>query len=221
MSLGILFIDELQGFYKSKVMAVLLIGLPLISIIMHSIQPEAEGISFFYITSLLIAALGGLICSVTLATSITSEMIRHVYDLFLIRPVRRWSILLSKFFAILTCVLVATGLSFIVGYSLDVVFITLPNEAIIELTINSLALSLSSIIIACALGVLIGIIAKSVAVSAIAAIYGGGQLSAIVALVPLFLVDFENPELIAFGISLIATPIILLIAIILFNKKQL
>jgi ABC-2 type transport system permease protein len=221
MSLSLLFIDELKGFYKSKMMAALWLGLPMMSILLHTIQPEAEGISFLYFVGLMVAAIGGLICSVTLATSITSEMTRHVYDLFLIRPVKRWNILVAKFTAVFFCVMIALGISFGLGYILDVVFIGIPSGFIIQSTIDSLALSIGAIIIACSLGVLIGILAKSIAVSAIAAIYGGGQLSAIVTLIPLLLPNIERPELLAFATSLVVAPIVLLIATILFNKKQL
>ena len=70
MTLSLLFIDEIKGFYKSKVMVVLWVGLPVITILMHSIQSSIEGISFLYIVGLLMASAGGLIGCVTLATSI-------------------------------------------------------------------------------------------------------------------------------------------------------
>ena len=111
MSLKILFVDELKGFYKSKVMIVLWVGLPLLSLLFHYIVPDTEGIPISSIVAIILSSIGGTLGSAMLSTSIASEKIRHVYDLFLIRPVKRTSILLAKFFSVYLCLIIATGIS--------------------------------------------------------------------------------------------------------------
>jgi len=221
VTLSLLFIDEIKGFYKSKVMVVLWVGLPVITILMHSIQSSIEGISFLYIVGLLMASAGGLIGCVTLATSISTELSDHVYDLFLIRPVRRTSLLLAKFIAVVVCILVAFVFSFLAGYILDVATGGIPNETVIRDTMTSLSISIAAMILACSLGILVGVVIKSVAVSAIVAIYAGGQLSAIITLIPLLLPNEINLFVFVTCISAIVTPIILVVALSLFERKQL
>jgi ABC-2 type transport system permease protein len=221
MNLDMLFVDEIRGFYKSKVMAVLWVGLPVITIVMHSIQPQTEGISFLYFVGLLVASAGGLIGCVTLATSISTELNNHVYDLFLIRPVRRASLLLAKFIAVVVCIIVAVGFSFLAGYVLDFAVVGMPTEATIQDSLNSLSTSIAAMFIACSLGVLIGVVIKSVAVSAIIGIYAGGQLSGIIALIPILLPSEMSPHLFIIAMSAIAAPIVLIIGLFLFERKQL
>jgi len=220
MNLDMLFIDEIKGYYRSRVMAVLLIGLPVITIIMHSIQPETEGISFLYIAGLLVASVGGLIGCVTLATSISTELDNHVYDLFLIRPVRRTNLLLAKFIAVIVCVIIAVCFSFLVGYVLDFALVGAPAEVTIQDSLNSLSTNIAAIFVACSLGVLIGVANKSVAVSAIIGIYAGGQLSGIIALAPILLPSEMSPHLFVIALSAIAAPIILIMGLFLFERKQ-
>lgn len=202
-------------------MAVLWVGLPAITIVMHSIQSSIEGISFLFIVGLLMASAGGLIGCVTLATSISTELNDHVYDLFLIRPVRRSSLLLAKFIAVAVCILIAFAFSFLAGYILDLATVGIPNEIIIRDTMNSLSISIAAMIIACSLGILIGVVISSVAVSAIVAIYAGGQLSAIIALIPILLPNEISPYIFVISMSAIVAPIILVVAISLFERKQL
>jgi len=80
MSLKILYIDEMRGFYKSKVMIVLWIGMPLISFLIQFLQPDLEGIPVTYFVAVLTASIGGTLSSVMLSTSITSERNQNVYD---------------------------------------------------------------------------------------------------------------------------------------------
>jgi ABC-2 type transport system permease protein len=220
MNLDMLLIDEIKGYYRSKVMAVLWVGLPVITIIMHSIQPETQGISFLYISGLLVASVGGLIGCVTLATSISTELDNHVYDLFLIRPVRRTNLLLAKFIAVIVCVIIAVCFSFLVGYVLDFALVGAPSEVTVQDSLNSLSTNIAAIFLACSLGVLIGVANKSVAVSAIIGIYAGGQLSGVIALAPILLPSEMNPHLFVIALSTIIAPIILIIGLFLFERKQ-
>ena len=220
MSLGLLFSDEFRGFYKSRAMLALWVGLPVTAIVLHSLQPNAEGIPFLFVVTLLITSLGGIIACVTLSTSITTETNNHVYDLFLIRPVKRSTLLLAKFFAVLVCVLVAAALAFLSGYLLDLWTMGTPPAMMVGETLDSIALGVAGISIACSLGVLIGVLVRSVTVSAIGGIYAGGQLSAVIALVPTLIPDWISPEVLAATMCFLVTPLVLLVAIAAFERKQ-
>jgi ABC-2 type transport system permease protein len=110
MSFRILFFDELKGFYKSKVMLILWFGLPFLTLLIHFINPDLEGLPVSSLVALLISSVGGTLSAALLSTSITNEKSHHVYDLFLVRPVKRYSILLAKYLAVYLCLIIATGI---------------------------------------------------------------------------------------------------------------
>ncbi len=127
-----------------------------------------------------------------LSTSIASEKMRHVYDLFLIRPVKRTSILLAKFFSVYLCLIIATGISLTLGLILDQIFIGNLPEFVLNQTIESLTISIAAMAISCSIGIFFGIIVSSVPVATILSVYIGNQISAISILPTLFL-DFIDP----------------------------
>ena len=89
MSLKILFKDELRGFYKSKVMIFLWVGLPILAILIYFWSPDTgQEIPFAAFSALLLSSIGGTLASVMLAVSIINEKEKNVYDLFLIRPIK-------------------------------------------------------------------------------------------------------------------------------------
>ena len=135
MSFAILFWDELRGFVKSKIMFALWIGMPLLAILMHFIQPDTEGMPISVLTGLLISAMGGALAAVLLSTSIVNESNAKVYDLYLIRPVKRHNILLAKYFAVILNLCIATFLSLGIGLLIDRFTIGLPTEQIFIATL--------------------------------------------------------------------------------------
>ncbi|MHA1229241.1 MAG: ABC transporter permease [Candidatus Helarchaeota archaeon] len=219
MSLLLLFIDEIKGFYKSKVMVVLWIGVPLLSILFHYLQPDTEGIPLASLVALLVSSIGGILGSVMLSTSIVNEKKRGVYDLFLIRPVKRWNIILAKFFAVYICLIIAVFISLIAGFLVDYFTIDIPLETIMKDTLESVAISFNAMAISCSIGVLIGILTNSVALAAILAIYVGNQLSSISVLPSIFIKDL-NPVIFASVVGISITITVLTINILIFNKKQ-
>lgn len=219
MSLKILFADELKGFYKSKVMIVLWVGLPLLSLLFHYIVPDTEGIPISSIVAIILSSIGGTLGSAMLSTSIASEKIRHVYDLFLIRPVKRTSILLAKFFSVYLCLIIATGISLTLGLILDQIFIGNLPEFVLNQTIESLTISIAAMAISCSIGIFFGIIVSSVPVATILSVYIGNQISAISILPTLFL-DFIDPIIFSLLVGFIATVIMLTVSSILFSRKQ-
>ncbi|HUT82685.1 MAG TPA: hypothetical protein VMZ29_15930 [Candidatus Bathyarchaeia archaeon] len=219
MSFGILFWDEIRGFIKSKIMITLWVGMPVLSIILHFIQPNAEGMPVTILTSLLLASIGGLLAAVMLSTTIVNERNAKVYDLFLIRPVKRWHLLLTKYLAVFLCLLIASILSIVLGIIIDYATIGLSATAIILEALKSLAIALAAMSISCAIGILIGILVNSVALAAILSIYLGEQLS-VLAVLPSVLLENINPALFSIGIGLGITVIVIIIEIAIFNRKQ-
>ena len=61
MKLSLLYFDELKGFYKSKVMLFLWVGLPLVAVLFRFIQYGSTGqaISFTVISALIVSSLAG------------------------------------------------------------------------------------------------------------------------------------------------------------------
>lgn len=120
MSFVLLVSDEIKGFYKSKVMIFLWIGLPFLTILIHFWSSlQGGGIPFTALSAIVTSSIGGTLASVMLAVSIINEKSQHVYDLFLVRPVRRWNIILSKFLAVYVCITVASLLSLLLGVLID------------------------------------------------------------------------------------------------------
>ena len=219
MSLKILFVDELKGFYKSKVMIVLWVGLPLLSLLFNYITPNTEGFPISSIVAIILSSVGGTLASAMLSTSIASEKIRHVYDLYLIRPVKRTNILLAKYFSVYLCLIIATGISLTLGLILDQIFIGNLPDYVLNQTIESLTISMAAMAISCSIGVFFGIIVSSVPVATILSVYIGNQISAISILPTLFL-DFIDPVIFSLIIGPIAAAIMLTVSSILFSRKQ-
>jgi len=209
----------LKGFYKSKVMIILWVGMPLLSLLFHFIVPATEGIPISSIVALLFSSIGGMLASAMLSTSIASEKVGHIYDLFLIRPVRRTNILLAKFFAVYLCLIIATGISLVIGLIIDQLTIGTLPKYVIDQTIESLSISLAAMAISCSLGIFFGTIVSSVPVAAILSVYLGNQISAISILPPLF-IDFIDPILFSLLIGSIIPTIIITISIMIFARKQ-
>jgi ABC-2 type transport system permease protein len=219
MSLGLLYLDEMKGFYKSKVMIVLWVGMPFLSFLMQFLQPDLEGIPVSTFVAILISSIGGTLSSVMLSTSITSERNRNVYDLFLIRPVKRYEILLSKYFAVFTCLIIAALFSLGLGLLIDASTIETPLSDLLQNNLESLTISLAGISISCSIGIFFGIIVNSVPVAAILSVYLGNQISGFIIL-PTILIEGLDPIIYSSIIGIGLTVILLAISIIIFNKKQ-
>ena len=215
----ILYRDELQGFLRSKVMIILFVGLPLLIGVIRLVRPDTEGIPFFSFTAILIASIGGTLGSVLLSTAITNERGRHVYDLFLIRPVRRSNLLLAKYFAALTALLGAAALALALGTVIDVAA-GRPAIDIIADGVLPVVLSLAGMAIACSAGVLLGVLVDSVAGSAIIAVYLGNQLSAL-AVLPSAIAPALPVVPIAIGLGVVIPALVLTVAILVFKRKTL
>ena len=220
MKLPLLYADELRGFYKSKVMIFLWAGLPIVAILFRFIQYGATGqtIPFTVISALIVSSLAGTLAAVMLTVSIINEKNRHVYELFLIRPLKRREIIFAKFLSIYTCVAIASLIAVFVGVGADYFTAGALPATVLSDTVQSLAISLSMVAVACAAGVLIGVASPSVLVGAILVIYGGNQVS-VIPLVPTLL-NLPEAALFTVGLAAMVAVVLLAAAAALFEKKQ-
>jgi ABC-type Na+ efflux pump permease subunit len=159
MKLKLLYVDELRGFYKSKVMLFLWIGLPIVALLFRLVQVSTTGqaIPFTVVSALIVSSLAGTLAAVMLTVSIINEKNRHVYELFLIRPLKRRDIMLSKFLSVYTCVAIASLIAIFVGVAADYFTSGALSATVFKDTAQSLAISLSMVAVACSAGVLIGV----------------------------------------------------------------
>ena len=219
MNSMLIYRDELQGFLKSKAFVILIVGLPALVGGLRLAQPDIEGMSFFIFSAILIASISGTLGSVLLSTSLTSERSRHVYELFLIRPVARSSLLLGKYFAALTALLVTAIVTLGVSLLVDVLA-GRPGVGIAAAGLEPAILSLAGIAVACSVGMLLGVLVDSIAISAILSVYLGNQLSAL-AILPAALAPELPAVAIAVAAGLLVPTALLAIAIRIFARKTL
>lgn len=218
MSFGLLLKDELNGYYRSKVMLLLWVGLPVISIIVFYAQPSGTQTSLSIFTAIIVSAIGGTLSSVMLAVTVINEKERKVYDLFVIRPIRRWEIVLSKFAAVFICVVSAGAIAVLFGLAVDAVRLgTIPADLWSQLA-NSLMVTVGMIGITASTSLLIGIASPSVLVGVIVVLYGSNSLASLVIL-PLVLSNLA--PLAALGIGAAMTAVMLGLACVYFERKQL
>lgn len=218
MSLRILFLDELNGFYRSRVMIALWIGLPAMALLLYFLVPDLEGLPITQFTALLVSSIGGLLTSVLIVVNILNEKERKVYDLFLIRPIKRRDLILAKFGAVYICVAVAGLLAIFVSASLDAVLNGYDLIATLTALNDPSIIALSMMAISCSAGVLIGVFANSVLVGVLLVLYGGNQLSSLVIL-PVLL---ETGDIWMSGLyAVVITLVLMLSSILVFQRKEL
>jgi ABC-2 type transport system permease protein len=219
MNFIILLKDELKGFYKSSVMIILWIGLPLLCILFYLFARDSgEELSLSFISASIISSIGGWLAAIMLAIYIIHEKSKHVYELFLVRPVKRRSIIVSKFLAVFFCVFIASCIALIIGFIVDYLFLNKLTGSILSNTLESFVMSFSIIAIECSAGALVGVFASSVLVGIILIVIGHN-----IASMPFMLsmsMKQIDPLLTAIILCVIFTFTFLILAVYLFNKKQ-
>lgn len=219
MSLMLMYKDELKGFYKSKVMLVLWIGLPVLALWIYLLDPKTEQqVPLTVLSGLVVSSLAGTLSSIMLTVGIIHEKSRGVYPLFLIRPVKRKDILLGKFFAVYSCIVMAAMISIFMGLVVDFFTIGTISGKLIGNTVTSMVMGFSMMAISASAGILIGIISPSVLVGVILVLYGGNQVASLV-MIPAIL-GLSKSAFIAVIPGVIFASLFLWAAIVIFNKKQ-
>jgi ABC-2 type transport system permease protein len=220
MNLALLYVDELRGFYRSKVMLFLWVGLPVIALLFHLVQTRStsQEMPFSVVSALVVSSVAGTLAAVMLTVSIINERNRHVYELFLVRPLKRRDLLLGKCLAIYTCVALASLVAVFVGLAADYLGGNSVPATLFSDVAQSLAVSLSMLAVACSVGVFIGVASPSILVGAILVIYGGNQIS-VIPLVPTLL-DLRHVVLVTIGLAAVVAIGFLWLAIALLKRKQ-
>lgn len=219
MSLLLLLKDELRGFYRSKVMIFLWVGLPLMTVLFQFWSASTQQMfSFTLLSAVLVSSIGGTLASVMLAVSIINEKNRHVYELFLIRPVKRRNLIVAKFFTVYICIAVASFLAIAMGVGTDYFAGSGASGTVLKDTLQSVSVSLSMMAVSSATGVLIGVASPSVLVGAILVIYGGNQISAIPMIPTILNIGNASPFTASLGIAI--STVLLILAVLIFNNKQ-
>jgi ABC-2 type transport system permease protein len=218
MSFSLIFKDELMGFYKSKAMIFLWIGLPLLAILIH-VSSQSADMSLSILVSLVVSSIGGLIASIMLTVNIINEKDTKVYDLFLIRPIKRWHIITSKFIAVYICVSIACIIAISIGLLVDYSEAQIAFNIIIQNIFEPFIMTLSIIAISSAIGILIGVVAPSILVGVLLVIFGGNYVSSIPSIIP-FVFNIQNPFTIVLILGATITTVLMALSILLFNKKE-
>jgi ABC-2 type transport system permease protein len=220
MSLTILTLDEVNGFYRSRLMAVLWVGLPLMALVSYMLVPGSslDGVPFTIVTSILVASIGALLASVMLAVNVVNEINDHALDLFLVRPVKRWHLLVSKLLAVYSCVTVACLLALSIGLAFDYLFLNTSSAMATDGLLESLAITLMMMSISCCAALLIATFSPSVLVAVILVVFGANQLSALV-LLPVFMSELSMTM--TFVASCTVSILMAVLALFLFQRREL
>lgn len=203
----------MNGFYRSKVMAILFIGLPLLALLLYLLSPDLGGMPLGAFTAMMVSSVAGLLASTTLSVSIINERSQSAFDLFLVRPVKRSHLLLAKYLAVVACVVLAAVLALVLANSYD--WYT-SGAMDLGALVDPLLVTVIMVCISCAAAVLFGTLVRSVLVGIILTIYGGNQLSAVVVLPALQ--NMLSLETIAV-IGLAVATVVLGIAVVIFGRK--
>jgi ABC-2 type transport system permease protein len=163
-------------------MALLFLGMPVVAVLMYLLSPDLGGMQLGAFTSLIISSMAGLLASTTLAVSIINERTQGVFDLYLVRPVKRSHLVLAKYIAVVVCVIAAAAVALLIAGAYDYAahgtfdLGSMGQPMMIVITMTSLS---------CAVAVLVGTMVRSVLLGVILTLYGGNQLSAVVVLTSL------------------------------------
>lgn len=186
--------DELWGFAKSKVMLVLWVILPVLAMLGYFLLPAdltmrgsmGNQLSATAFMSLLESSIAGTVAALMVAVDIVSEKNRKVYELYVIRPIPRSAIIVSKFFAVFTCVAVACLASLLLGIAVDWARgDVLSGEQVYD-AFKALVALIAVIALSAGVGVFFGVTSKTILVAVILILYVGQNL-AIVPMLPMYL----------------------------------
>lgn len=217
MSFPVLFRDELQGFYRSKAMLALLAGLPALMVIVYWASPNTSGMPLTAFSAMIASTLAGALAAVMVAVGIINEKNKKVYDLFLVRPVKTSHLVLAKYTAVFMFVTLAVVLSIGVGMVTDIYKGNPITGEGLNVLAKSVAMSVSMIAVASAVGVVIGAAISSILVGVILVLYGGNQLVGLVALLSLKLSDNILVEVLP---SIAISMVLIMVAVAFFNRRR-
>jgi ABC-2 type transport system permease protein len=218
--------EELWGFAKSKVMLVLWVILPIIAILGYFLLPSSKMIkgsmnnqlSATAFMALLMSSIAGTVAALMVAVDIVSERNRKVFELFVIRPIRREVIIYAKYLAVFTCVTVACLVSLVLGITVDA---ARGNAPTLDYDMLKSLLSLVGVIgMSCAVGVVFGVMSRTILVAVILILYVGQNLT-IVPMLPVYLGWLPNQFWLIMVITWALTGLLVLGATVMFRRAEL
>jgi hypothetical protein len=186
--------DELSGFAKSKVMIVLWVLLPALAIAGYlliptdallggGIGPKLSATAFM---GFLMSSIAGTVGALMVAVDIISEKNRNVYVLFVIRPIRPEAIILAKFIAVFACLTIACIVSLMLGMIVDAIRGTWITTSHLYNALEVVVTLINVIALSATVGVLFGVVAKTILIAVILILYVGQNL-AIIPMLPMYL----------------------------------
>ena len=228
-ALRILIRDELVGYAKSKVMLVMWFVLPAIAIAGYLLLPPSltagAGMPFRLSATMYMAALtsmlAGTIAAIVIAVDLVNERSRKVYDLFAIRPLRRESLIWSKFIAVFVCVSIACIIAIVLGLAVDLARDELPTAGLLGDIAESLATLAGVIALSAAAGVFIGILSRTSIVAAVILVVQVGQMLPILPLLPGFLHVLPDQFWFVMAFSFALAALLVHAAAVIFRRAEL
>ncbi len=221
----ILLRDELIGFAKSKVMIVLWVVLPLLAMAGYLLLPDEitnargmGGLSATAFVGFLMSSVAGTVAALMVAVDIVSERNRKVYELFAIRPIRREVIIYAKFLAVFACVTVACLVSLGLGIIVDAARGNAPRFD--DDLLKSLLSLVGVIGMSCSVGVVFGVMSRTILVAVILILYVGQNLT-IVPMLPVYLGWLPNQFWLIMLITWVLTGLLVLGATVMFRRTEL
>jgi ABC-2 type transport system permease protein len=226
---AILVRDEFIGFAKSKVMIVLWIVVPVVALIAFSLIPAEvigggldgkQKLSAATFMSLLMGSIAGLFAGIIPAADIVNEKNRNVYMVFAVRPFPRGLLLWAKFIAVCGCITITCVLSLALGMGLDAVRGHEITVDVLDDALRSMVMMVEVIAMSAALGVVFGVMARSVVVSVLLFIFAGRNLL-IVPMLPIYMKVLPMSHWIIMAISTALTAMLMFLAVWMFRRAQL
>jgi ABC-2 type transport system permease protein len=218
--------DELVGFAKSKVMLVLWIlmpGLALLGFLLLRDRPMLQmgtgRMSAMVFMGLIESSIAGTIAALMVAIDIVNERNRGVYVLYVIRPIKREAIVWSKFIAVCACVVVACTIALSIGLVVDAIEGRAITGAVLYDGLKSLMTMGHVIALACAGGVLCGVLARTVLIAVVLVIYVGQNFT-IVPQLPLYLGVMKEQFWVMMAISSALVIVVVWLAGVVFRRSQ-
>jgi len=222
---SLLFRDELNGFYKSGVMLALWVLLPLIGILIYFLvgnqMTEAapgQEVPMTFLIGYVVSNLGAQITAIMLTVNIINEKNAKVYEIYVIRPIRRSDLLWAKFLSVFLCVMFACIIAMFTGILVDSIMGNPPSSFMIKSTFESFFMSLGIVGIFAATGIVVGVLADSILVGVLLILFVGGNLPILPALPGMF--GLENSMLWSLLIGLVVTVGLMLLGSVIFKNKQ-
>jgi ABC-type transport system involved in multi-copper enzyme maturation permease subunit len=219
--------DELIGFARSKVMLVLWVLLPGIAMLGYFLVDSSTNLKAMMggdqmtatdFVGFLLGSLAGTIAALMVAVDIVSERQRKVYELFVIRPMRRDTILWAKFIAVFLCVSVACLLAIGLGITIDQLQGD-PLRGGVWKTVRSLINLVSVVALSAAVGVFVGSISRTILVAVLIVLYGGQNLL-YVPMLPVYLGVMPDQFWLVMLLTLTMIAGLMAASIALFRKSE-